>query len=93
MPDPAGKGPMSLHGTHVASLIFGQPGSAVPGIAPRCRGLVVPVFRDADQHLLSQLDLARAIEQSVQQGAHLINVSGGEGRLDTVTHGPLHSSA
>ena len=69
---------MSLHGTHVASLIFGQPSSAVPGIAPRCRGLVVPVFRDADQHLLSQLDLARAIEQSVQEGAQLINVSGGE---------------
>ena len=69
---------MSLHGTHVASLIFGQPSSAVPGIAPRCRGLVVPVFRDADQHLLSQLDLARAIEQAVQEGAQLINVSGGE---------------
>ena len=27
---------------------------------------------------LSQLDLARAIEQAVQEGAHIINVSGGE---------------
>ncbi|WP_333353382.1 hypothetical protein [Microcoleus sp. herbarium14] len=28
-------GAMSLHGTHVASTIFGQHGSEIPGIAPR----------------------------------------------------------
>jgi subtilisin family serine protease len=74
----AGQGQMSAHGTHVASVIFGQPESPVAGIAPRCRGLLVPVFRDDDQGYLSQLDLARAIEQAVQAGANLINVSGGE---------------
>jgi cyanobactin maturation PatA/PatG family protease len=74
----AGQGQMSAHGTHVASVIFGQPESAVAGVAPRCRGLLVPIFRDDDQGYLSQLDLARAIEQAVEAGAHLINVSGGE---------------
>ena len=74
----AGQGQMSAHGTHVASVIFGQPESPVEGIAPRCRGLLVPIFRDGDQGYLSQLDLARAIEQAVQAGAHVINVSGGE---------------
>jgi cyanobactin maturation PatA/PatG family protease len=76
--DPAGPGPMSVHGTHVTSLIFGQPGSPITGIAPRCRGLIAPVFRDFDERRLSQLDLARAIEQAVQEGAHVINISGGQ---------------
>ena len=70
-------GEMSLHGTHVTSIIFGQPNSSVPGIAPACKGLILPVFRD--EHLnLSQLDLARAIEQAVNAGAHIINISGGQ---------------
>ena len=76
--DSPGQGPMSVHGTHVASLIFGQPASAVPGIAPGCSGLIASVFRDTGERPLSQLDLARAIEQSVQEGAHVINISGGE---------------
>ncbi len=76
--DPAGQGPMSVHGTHVASLILGQPDSPVVGIAPRCRGLIAPVFQDFDERHLSQLDLARAIEQAVQEGAHVINISGGQ---------------
>ncbi|MEG3898957.1 MULTISPECIES: PatA/PatG family cyanobactin maturation protease [unclassified Microcoleus] len=70
-------GSMSAHGTHVASIIFGQPGSPVQGIAPKCRGLIVPVF--ADERLkLSQLDLSRAIEQAINAGAHIINISGGQ---------------
>ena len=31
------------HGTHVASLVFGQPGGPLPGIAPHTRGIIVPV--------------------------------------------------
>jgi len=71
------EGGMSLHGTHVASIIFGQPGSPVRGIAPECQGLSVPVFADEGRQL-SQLDLARAIEQAVNAGAHIINISGGQ---------------
>src|SRR4051812_16130200 len=32
------------HGTHLAGLLFGQPVGPVTGIAPGCRGLVVPIF-------------------------------------------------
>ncbi|MBD0670827.1 S8 family serine peptidase, partial [Streptomyces sp. CBMA156] len=76
--EPAGPGPMSLHGTHVAGLLFGRPGSPVTGIAPRCRGLILPVFTDAGEGRVPQLDLARAVERAVQEGAHIINISGGE---------------
>jgi cyanobactin maturation PatA/PatG family protease len=68
---------MSGHGTHVASIIFGQPGSPVEGIAPQCKGIIVPVFSD-DRRRTSQLDLARGIEQAVNAGAHVINLSGGQ---------------
>ncbi|MBD2677105.1 MULTISPECIES: PatA/PatG family cyanobactin maturation protease [Nostoc] len=70
-------GNMSAHGTHVASIIFGQPGSPVQGIAPQCKGIIVPVFAD-DRLRTSQLDLARGIEQAVNAGAHIINLSGGQ---------------
>nr|ACA04487.1 TruA [uncultured Prochloron sp. 06037A] len=68
---------MSAHGTHVASIIFGQPETSVPGIAPQCRGLIVPIFSD-DRRRITQLDLARGIERAVNAGAHIINISGGE---------------
>lgn len=87
--DPAGMGPMSRHGTHVTSLIFGQPGSDVLGVAPRCQGLVVPVFGESPRRRLPQLDLARAIEQSAEEGAHIINVSGGELSPDGEPEEPL----
>lgn len=76
--DIAGKGLMSGHGTHITSVIFGQHGSPISGIAPGCRGLIVPVFADGQTGPLSQLDLARAINQAVEQGAHVINISGGQ---------------
>jgi subtilisin family serine protease len=75
------------HGTQVASLIFGQhwAGSTVKGVAPQCRGLLVPIFRDSAPNLASreslacaQLDLARALLLAAEQGADVINVSGGE---------------
>lgn len=70
-------GNMSSHGTHVASIIFGQSGSIVEGMAPDCKGLIVPVFAD-DRLKASQLDLARGIEQAVEAGANIINISGGQ---------------
>ncbi|XGB41695.1 MAG: S8 family serine peptidase [Nodosilinea sp. LVE1205-7] len=70
-------GAMSSHGTHVASIIFGQPGSPVTGVAPQCRGLIVPVFAD-DRRSATQLDLARGIEQAANAGALVINLSGGQ---------------
>lgn len=80
-PGVADRGQATAHGTHVASLIFGQPESPVHGLAPHCRGLILPVFRtDSHGSILpcSQVDLARAITSAVQHGAHVINISGGE---------------
>jgi cyanobactin maturation PatA/PatG family protease len=77
----ADQGFASQHGTHVASIIFGQHDSPVPGIAPDCRGLIIPVFVDGKEGGLSpcsQIDLARAITQAVEQGANVINISGGQ---------------
>lgn len=68
------------HGTHVASLIFGQHHSAVHGIAPKCRGVLVPIYGQRDDGSLvpcSQLDLARAISLAVAVGANVINLSAG----------------
>ena len=70
-------GQMSSHGTHVASIIFGQPGSGIAGIAPQCRGLIVPIFSD-ERNSATQLDMARAIEQAANAGAQVINISGGQ---------------
>ncbi|MGW2580973.1 cyanobactin maturation protease PatG family protein [Streptomyces virginiae] len=79
--DPAGPVLMSLHGTHVTSLLFGGLDSPAPGLVPRCTGLLLPVFRespDGRATRVPQLDLARAVEQAVEAGAHVINISGGE---------------
>ena len=77
----ANEGRASQHGTHIASVIFGQHVGPIKGIAPHCRGLIVPVFSDGANGEIapcSQIDLARAITQAVQEGAHIINISGGE---------------
>lgn len=69
------------HGTHIASILFGGHDGPVRGIAPRCRGVSIPIFAAADEHsfqLCSQVDLARAIGLAVQHGANVINISGGE---------------
>ncbi|MEV4239034.1 PatA/PatG family cyanobactin maturation protease [Nocardia sp. NPDC050408] len=69
-------GEKTRHGTHVASVLFGRHDGPVPGVAPGCCGLVVPVFSDGKS--TSQLDLARGIEAAVDAGAHVINLSGGQ---------------
>ncbi|OAI47470.1 peptidase S8 [Planctomycetaceae bacterium SCGC AG-212-F19] len=74
-------GPATQHGTHIASILFGQHGSPIKGIAPGCRGLIAPIFKDVISGSpvpCSQIDLARAILQVAQAGANVINVSGGQ---------------
>ncbi|MBA2627422.1 MAG: PatA/PatG family cyanobactin maturation protease [Gemmatimonadales bacterium] len=70
-------GVKAAHGTHVASVIFGQSEGPVPGVAPGCRGLSVPAFSDRRRRT-SQLEIARGIELAVEAGAHIVNVSGGQ---------------
>jgi hypothetical protein len=94
-PGTADLGPVSRHGTHIASVIFGQHDGPVPGLAPRCRGIVLPIFASAGAGSFppcSQLDLARAIIQAVQQGAHIINISGGQFSPSGTAH-PLLADA
>ncbi len=71
----------STHGTHIASVVAGQPGTSVAGIAPNCAVLCIPVYReDPDGNLIScaQTTLARAIHLALDSGAVLINISGGQ---------------
>ena len=65
------------HGTFVASLIAGQPGTSVEGIAPRCTLMTISTWTPQVPRP-SQLDLARAIETAVARGADIINLSGGQ---------------
>ncbi len=71
------EGSKARHGTHVASIIFGQHAGPVAGVAPGCRGVGIAAFSDRRKRT-SQLDLARAIEVAVESGAHVINISGGQ---------------
>lgn len=68
------------HGTHVASVVFGQPGTAAPGIAPKSRGIIVPVhaFR-ADQSVAagSPPDLAKGIRAALDNNANIVVLHGG----------------
>lgn len=75
------RGAATAHGTHVASVIFGQHHGPVKGMSPGCRGLIIPIFgefNDGEPIPCSQVDLARAINAAVQQGADVINISGGQ---------------
>ena len=73
--------PAAAHGTAVASIIFGQAGTAVEGVAPGSRGLVIPVFATSADGVLQpaeQSTLARAIDIVVERGADVINISAGQ---------------
>ena len=70
-------GSTAAHGTMVASIIFGRPGSSVEGAAPGCRGLLISVFSEK-RRKISQLALSTAICKAVEHGAHVINISSGQ---------------
>ncbi|MBB2915320.1 cyanobactin maturation PatA/PatG family protease [Streptosporangium becharense] len=75
-PGDADSGTSAAHGTAVAGVLFGRHDGPVPGVAPACRAVSVPVF--ARGRRTSQLELARAIELAADSGVHVINVSGGQ---------------
>ena len=60
------------HATHITSVIFGQPGSSVPGLAPRARGLFIAAGVDEDT-AESEIGVARAIEYALSRGAQIIH--------------------
>ncbi|GAB3487414.1 S8 family serine peptidase [Amycolatopsis cihanbeyliensis] len=72
LPDIPPATPVVEHATYVASVLFGQPGSSSPGVAPRCRGIAVPAVRDPET-ARDPLNLARAVEVLVEAGARIIH--------------------
>jgi len=81
----------SAHGTEVASVIFASHDSPVWGIAPKCRGLSVPIYECDPERLPStnQHQLARAIHEALAAGAHIINVSAGQLVPDAIAEAEL----
>lgn len=66
------------HGTYVASIIFSNGAEDITGIAPKCRGIYIPVYSDTDAGLMCDQDrLADGIMLAADAGAHIINISGG----------------
>ncbi len=68
------------HGTFVAGVLAARRGSAAPGICPGCTLLVRPVFAETPPSLAAvptarPEELAKAILESVDAGANLINLS------------------
>lgn len=72
---------VSRHGTQVTSIVFANHTDRLKGIAPYCKGLLIPIFHvdSMTQQVngTNQLDLARAIHLAIENGAHIINISGG----------------
>lgn len=60
------------HATHITSVIFGQPGTTVQGLAPRARGLFIATGVD-EETAESEIGIARAIEYALSRGAQIIH--------------------
>jgi cyanobactin maturation PatA/PatG family protease len=92
----AREGPAAEHGTHVASVIFARHGPGpLRGIAPSCRGVIIPVFADGPGGTIrpaSQFDLARAIDLAMTRGVSVISISGGQFRPSGAAHPTLEDS-
>jgi subtilisin family serine protease len=71
-------GPRADHGTHVAGIVGAVRGNgtAVQGIAPAVRIMVLRAVPDGDER---DKDVANAIRYAVDNGAHIINMSFGKG--------------
>ncbi|MCX4696485.1 S8 family serine peptidase [Streptomyces sp. NBC_01408] len=70
----------SGHGTHVAGIIATRPGGAVRGLAPDAEIYSYRVFGDR----ASSYSVSNAVDQALQDGCHLINMSIGGLAYDTV---------
>src|SRR5258708_3754781 len=62
------------HATFITSLLLGQHGSIVEGIAPRCRGINVPVIYDPAS-MLEPFALTHAIDLAFREGANIIHIA------------------
>lgn len=66
------------HGTSVAGVLSACRSSAAPGICPGCTLVIRPIFEDRVELIVPRTtpaELARAILESIEAGARVINVS------------------
>jgi cyanobactin maturation PatA/PatG family protease len=66
------------HATHVYSIISGSGDSVVPGLAPGCTAISIPIFAAAPtgtQQICTQGDLAAGIRTALERRANIINIS------------------
>ncbi|PDZ39792.1 peptidase S8 [Bacillus cereus] len=68
-----------IHGTFVAGILNAKRGGLAPAISPNCTLLVRPIFTEisGSVQMPSAIpqELAKAIIQTIEAGAHLINLS------------------
>ena len=77
-----------MHGTFVAGILCTKRGSAAPAICPNCTLLVRPIFAEgtsANAHMPSATpeELATAISDCIDGGAHVINLSAALAQLSS----------
>ena len=84
------------HGTFVAGILVAKRGSAAPAICPGCTLLVRPIFRETNSGngqmpSATPQQLASAVVETINAGAHILNLSAalvqpsarGEGELQS----------
>ena len=63
-----------FHSTGILSLMFGQPGSPVEGVAPNCTAINIPLFETAtSDESLSPLNMAHAFNLALELGVNIIH--------------------
>ncbi len=69
------------HGTMVQSIISGSSDSIVPGVAPGCTVVSIPIFEpdsEAKAPVCTQAELADGVRKAVRERANIINISASE---------------
>ncbi len=72
------------HGTFVAGILSASRGSGAPSIAPGCMMLVRPIFAEVgtgDPISVRPDELADAVVECIEAGAHVVNLSVGLARM------------
>ncbi|MEG4208000.1 PatA/PatG family cyanobactin maturation protease [Microcoleus sp. Pol7_A1] len=63
-----------FHATGIFSVMFGQPGSPVEGVAPYCTAINIPLFETATSgEALSPLNMAHAFNLALELGVNIIH--------------------
>jgi cyanobactin maturation PatA/PatG family protease len=66
------------HGTHVYSIIAGSSDAIIPGVAPGCTIISIPIFAAGPRgtpQTCTQQELAAAIHRALERRANVINIS------------------